>query len=71
MLAGLSDGYISLMQSQDRHPLVDPRVGWSLGSRPTPDVGVTCMAAVDQVVVAGYENGVMQFMKMDTPIPIP
>jgi hypothetical protein len=66
VLAGTKDGHICLLESADQ----PHQVGWTLGDRPYGDgAGVNCMAATDQVVVAGYSNGDMRVIRMDTPTP--
>jgi hypothetical protein len=67
VLAGTDDGDICLLErAQQDHP-----IRWTLGDRPYDGVSVNCMAAIDQVVVAGYSNGDMRVIRMDTPLPGP
>jgi hypothetical protein len=65
VLAGTEDGRICLVESEDQ----PHRVHWTLGGRQYDDtrIRITCMAATDQVVVAGYGNGDMRVSRMGTP----
>jgi hypothetical protein len=67
ILAGTDDGYICLHE-RDGRPLPAVRHPWALGGkRPYGDTAVTCMAATDNVVVAGYNNGAMRLLEVCSP----
>ncbi len=64
VLVGTHDGCICLSErAHQPHP-----VRWTLVDQDGPGGQVCSMAATDQVVVAGYDNGEMRIMRMDVPI---
>jgi hypothetical protein len=63
VLVGTGDGRICLV---GRHNKCLP-LGWALGGSPSRyhQLGVTCLAATDQVVVNGFLNGTLRITKLD------
>ncbi len=66
VLAGTSDGFICLLE-REKHAVPPVNLPWKLGARTYGNVPVTCMAAADEFVVAGYGNGAMRLLKMKEP----
>jgi hypothetical protein len=63
VLAGTGNGYICLLEHADQpHP-----VRWTLGNQLYSSVN--CLAANDDVVVAGYRNGHVRVLRMNPPPP--
>jgi hypothetical protein len=65
VLAGTSDGSICILQDAGLQPV--PR--WVLSSSVALQSAVRCMAATEDYVVAGYDNGSIHVMRMQSPLP--
>jgi hypothetical protein len=62
VLAGTDDEWICLLERADQ----TCHVRWTLVN--PPQHRVCSMAATDQVLVAGYEDGAMRIFRMDTSV---
>lgn len=64
ILAGTDSGSIFMWECGE-----DPKelpICWSLGDQSCPDGRVTCIAAIDQVVVSGSMDGGLRIVRVDT-----
>lgn len=70
ILAGTKSGSICMWECAGEQPS-NEHICWDLGQNTCRGVAVQCLAAVDQVVVSGLDNGAMRIIRVDTHLGQP
>jgi hypothetical protein len=70
LLAGASDGSICLLEdvTEAEAACLLPEYVERRGLRPCANVKLSCMAATDEVVVNGFDDGGIQVVRMANPL---